>query len=357
MSLASVAILAQDRRAFSPSPIRAGKRILSCKLGRMAADVPAFDSVQDLCKWSGFGDELTKDWAALFGFPDDLTAVHPRVLASFPKGKYEEAIEAWCKGDGSAHTMYTKGVALMMYNTAVPVGAPPGGTSAASAPAAIASSASTEPKGRRIKMHHLIDPADETEVAAATSDQVTEWYENYKAVKFGEPLLDKEPTPDQLAALHQRIIVLDMDPYADFSLLTPYGKRMAKVLRHRSWVLQEDGTYKPLEVPGPDSFVTWDACFKVYEVILLMLRYPDDGKKSPKERVVVTPIALETYHDAFATLCRENPECWHLCQKAEDRCRAEHFPRLARRLREELGRQATWSEVFTAAAVDDRYWE
>ena len=45
-----------------------------------------------------------------------------------------------------------------------------------------------------------------------------------------------------------------MEPYVGFSLLTPYGRRMAKVLRHRSWILQEDGTYKPIEVPGPDSF-------------------------------------------------------------------------------------------------------
>ena len=201
----------------------------------------------------------------------------------------------------------------------------------------------------------LIDPADETEVPGPTPSQIDQWYSNYKAIKYGDPLPDKDPSPDQIAAMHLRIVTLGMEPYADFSLLTPYGRRMAKILRHRSWVLQEDGTYRPLEVPGPDSFNSWDACFKVYEVILLMLRFPvqDGAPSSP----VVTPIALETYHEGFMALARSHPECWHLCQKAEDRCRAEHFPRLVRSLQTKLGRTPSWSEVFVEAAGDDRYWD
>jgi hypothetical protein len=73
--------------------------------------------------------------------------------------------------------------------------------------------------------------------------------------------------------------------------------------------------------------------------------------------MVVTPIAIEAYHEAFSSLAKEHPECWHLCQKAEDRCRAEHFPRLARKIETASGRTATWSQVFTAAAEDDRYWD
>jgi hypothetical protein len=151
-----------------------------------------------------------------------------------------------------------------------------------------------------------------------------------------------------------------MEPYADFSLLTPFGRRMAKVLRHRSWILQEDGSYRPMDVPGPESFEVWDACFKVYEVILLMLRFPEWPGTEDVEKdsvLVVTPIAVEAYREAFAALAREHPECWHLCQRAEDRCRAEHFPRLARKLMVNLGHTPTWSQVFIAAAEDDRYWD
>ena len=42
---------------------------------------------------------------------------------------------------------------------------------------------------------------------------------------------------------------------------------------------------------------------------------------------------------------------------AEDRCRAEHVPRLARKLRNDLSRAPTWSEVFVAAAGDTAYWD
>jgi hypothetical protein len=205
--------------------------------------------------------------------------------------------------------------------------------------------------GRKIKLNNVIDGADESEALAATKSQINEWYDTYRTIKQGDPLEAREPTPDQLAALHQRIIVLGMEPYADFSLLTPFGRRMAKVLRHRSWLLQEDGTYKPIEVPGPECLETWEACFAVYEVILLMLRFPEKGA------VVATPIALETYYQSFRQLARDFPECWHLCQRAEDRCRAEHFPRLYRRLLDSKGVEPTWGEVFIAAAQDDRYWD
>ena len=171
-------------------------------------------------------------------------------------------------------------------------------------------------------------------------------------------MVDKDPSPDQIMAMHVRVVDLQLEPYADFSLLTPFGRRMAKSLRHRSWLLQEDGSYKPVEVPGPESFDTWDACFKVYEVILLMLRFADQAADgSTAKRHVVTPIALETYHEAFANLAKEHPECWLLCQKAEDRCRAEHFPRLARKLQLSTDKVPSWSDVFVAAAEDDRYWD
>ena len=43
----------------------------------------------------------------------------------------------------------------------------------------------------------------------------------------------------------------------------------------------------------------------------------------------------------FQALCSEFPECWHLCQKAEDRCGAEHFPRLWRKLQADKGAEPT----------------
>eukprot|EP00971_Amphidinium_carterae_P010313 203848-Amphidinium_carterae.1 len=55
---------------------------------------------------------------------------------------------------------------------------------------------------------------------------------------------EHEPTPEQIPALNGRVVVFGLEPYADFSILTPFGRRVAKLLRHRSWVQQEDGTFK-----------------------------------------------------------------------------------------------------------------
>eukprot|EP00971_Amphidinium_carterae_P164946 3270036-Amphidinium_carterae.1 len=103
------------------------------------------------------------------------------------------------------------------------------------------------------------------------------------------------------------------------TLLTPYGRRMAKVLRHRSWVPQQDGSYHPVDVPGPPDFDTWAQCFNVYSTILLMPRYE-------------------------ASL-----------ERAEDECRMEHFPRLRLKLGQDL--DVFRHAVFRAAADDDKYWD
>jgi hypothetical protein len=312
-------------------------------------------SLHALCGWAGMDSGLQDRWASLLGFPGGkVGALHPRVVAALPADMYLQAMSTWKAGDIEA-SFYDKSLALLVHRTACKLFEP----IAPVVPAVVkdpevAAKVDKKVDSRKIKVSNLIDPTDETEVPAASADQLKIWYENYKELKHGEPLIQKEPSPDQIAALHLRVVVLGMEPYADFSLLTPFGRRVAKVLRHRSWIMQEDGSYKPMEVPGPESYDVWNACYKVFEVILLMLRFPQD---SGKDMLVVTPAAVEAYHEAFSALVKEHPECWHLCQKAEDRCRAEHFPRLARRLAAALGREPSWSEVFIAAAEDDRFWD
>jgi hypothetical protein len=145
-----------------------------------------------------------------------------------------------------------------------------------------------------------------------------------------------------------------MEPYGDFSLLTPHGRRFAKEMKFSSWIAMEDGSWQHVLLPGPMNFTIWASCWRVYECILLMLRDHDAyGNLQP----VATMQSLENYYEAFALLCKENPEAWYLCVVAEDRCRMEHFPRLWRKLAEELGHAPTWTQVFDRAATDDKYWD
>lgn len=159
---------------------------------------------------------------------------------------------------------------------------------------------------------------------------------------------DFEPSPEQVSALESRVVVQKLEPYADFSLLTPYGRRMAKALRLRSWVLQEDGSYRPSDVPGPPDFQAWAACFKVYAAALLMLRFSSG-------ECVVKPQALEIYFEKFRSLVADHREAWHLCAQAEDRARAELMPRLRRSYA--MADEDPWDKVFTACANEDRYWD
>ena len=215
--------------------------------------------------------------------------------------------------------------------------------------------ASTKPKDRKVKTQTILDPADDSEVRMLESVEITECYNNYKDFKGGMPMRESDPTPDQISAMKTRVLVLGMEPYGDFSILTPYGRRLQKGLRHKGWTLQEDGSYKSCELPGPEDFDMWYACWKVFATILLMLRWPPVGEAPPE--AVATPSALDEYLEEFRAIVKEHPECWHLCCRAEDRCRLEHFPRVKRELTQKNGTVPTWSEVFIAAAHDDRYWD
>ena len=135
------------------------------------------------------------------------------------------------------------------------------------------------------------------------------------------PLPEAEPTEDQLAALQLRVIGRGGTPYADFAVLTPYGRRLQAALRARAWLLQTDGSHKAVIVPGPPDFTAWAACWRVYKAALLCLRYPvgETSTRRGNERLVVTVSALDEYFEAFRAL-----GAWHLA--LQQACRAEHFP-------------------------------
>ena len=317
-------------------------------------------SLAAISLWAGVTPACVTAWATEIGLPgntinDDM---NPNIISEIKEKELEDVLDIMVvpqppEGEVAREprklNMFEKSALRNMCKLATYVSKPP-------VPETIAVSNKTETKStvgiRKLKTSNLIDPVDDTEIAAPSGGQLAFWYDCYRELKHGDPLPDRDLSPEQVAAMHARIVTFGQEPYADFSLLTPYGRRMQKRLRHRSWLLQEDGTYSPIEVPGPGSWEAWEGCWKVYEVILLMLRTDEADKKS----FVATPICLEAYFENFQQLAREHPECWHLLQAAEDRCRAEHFPRIARTLATKKGTTPSWSEVFVAAAEDDRYW-
>ena len=231
---------------------------------------------------------------------------------------------------------------------------------------------------KKFKMSAVADQTDESEVIPKTRAEMTIYYENHREVTGSDPLPEVEPTDLQVAALEEKIVVRDEAPYADFAILTPFGRRMQKVMKTKSYSFQPDGSWKSVEIPGPPSFQAWIACFRVYRAVLFMLRYT--GSVSPASGgvsktgvkttlpMVVQPHSLERYFEAFREMCLEFPEAWHLLMAAEDRMRGERFDHLRRQLTRAHQQGKTpvdvdydpavpWDGVFQAAAVDTAFWD
>lgn len=175
-----------------------------------------------------------------------------------------------------------------------------------------------------------------------------------------------KPTPEQIAAMKAKVITRGESPYADFSVLTPYGRRVAKQMKTRCMVFHPDGTFKHVDVPGPPSFSAWSACWKVFRACIFMLRHPPPSVGAlPKQ--VATSASLEEYYENIQKLSEEFPEAWHLIMQAEDKCRAEAFERYRRNLTKanmegklpmglSFDPTAPWTSVFIFAARDSDYW-
>ena len=118
--------------------------------------------------------------------------------------------------------------------------------------------------------------------------------------------------------------------------------------KHRAWLLNRDGSYRTVEVPGPESYDVRYACWRVLTCCCLMLRWPQPVAGS---QVVVTSAALEYTRETFRQLAFKHSECWLLCCKAEDTCRAVHLSRIRRGMVvANGGAQVPWSDVLIEAA-------
>ena len=230
------------------------------------------------------------------------------------------------------------------------------------APAAAAAGPGNDPAKRKIKVSSVLDQADEAEVPELNRAEIDGYFKVLEKNKGGPVRPETEPSPEQVSALKVRLVDLDMSPYADFALFVGFQHRFAKSLKFKNHLLQPDGSFRTVEVPGPPNYDAWLASWSVFENALLMFEVKDSaGDRIP----MVTQSALDLYRDRFRDLVVRYPHVWHLLVVAEDRCRAEHFPRLRRKLTEDHdhgleprfqpGRP--WERVFRVAAHDKEYWD
>lgn len=218
---------------------------------------------------------------------------------------------------------------------------------------------------KKIKLAVHLDQMDDNEVEIITRADLEDCYRQYRDVTGSDPQPDADPTSEQVTGMRSKIIDRGESPYADFSVLVPYGKELQKQMKARSWLLQEDGSWKSVDVPGPPSYTAWLKCWRVYRTLLLMLKHPAVAPAVPKP--VVTIAALEEYADKIYELVSEFPECYYLVWQADDRCRRDEFERIRRSLTRarlngtlpmnvQFDPDQPWVGVFTYAARDGEYW-
>ena len=140
--------------------------------------------------------------------------------------------------------------------------------------------------------------------------QVDEWCRNKEALKHGELLPDFDPSPEQTAALSARI------------LKGRSGASCRLFATHTAWQTS----------CAKGSAVDLGKCGSRVLGFLPALRVDHEDPGS----CVATPSSLEAHIINSQAVVREVPEACHLCASA-DRCRAEHFPRLARLLSAKKG--------------------
>ena len=144
-----------------------------------------------------------------------------------------------------------------------------------------------------------------------------------------------------------------MSPYADFAVFVPYGKKAVRANKYRTYLPMPDGGYMMKEVPGPGSFVQWQASYRVYRTTLLMLD-------------VMTMATLVAYEAHIEKLTRLYPAAWHLVVAADDLARSEHLNRLrvvtvmeiasGAKAPQRWDEKLPWESLFQVLLKDHQFW-
>ena len=182
----------------------------------------------------------------------------------------------------------------------------------------------------RSKLSAVLDQADDAPFDRLDPSKRAEFRLNHVRATGGPPPVDREPSPDQLAAMMSRLDRGD-SPYADFAIFQPHGRRLAK---HHKFDAQMfvDGKLQVRQLKGPSDFAAWKACWDVFRATMICLG-------------VVSPATLDGYERGISLLNDLYPTHWGLIFCADEIIRSERWQSVA----EGLVDNKVWP--------DDRPWD
>ena len=206
---------------------------------------------------------------------------------------------------------------------------------------------------RKLKMSNILDQGDDGDFIVEGEDMKARWMQNYIRVMGGWPPEEEEPSIEQLSALYRRLSSQDVAPFTDFAIFVPYGQKVARASKFRTYILSAGG-YTVKERPGPSTFVQWRAAFRVLRSALIMLD-------------AVGLSNLHKYEAGIERLSRLYPQCWHLIYNADELARSAHANRLRSQMKMDIraGKnppptwddRRPWDWVYGAITTDHEFWQ
>ena len=179
------------------------------------AEYKSLQFMSGLLAWAGLTEEPIATIADHLGLPKDkeqLDSFPIRAFAAIPENILDEALKDLKISVIQKGSLKAAHLAAVQMAAVPPTAAPPPTSSTPPPADPKLAELSIVQGARKLKLSNLIDPMDDTELTAAGPDLIEKWFANFKAVKHGPPLPDREPTPDQLSAMHVRIITLKAEP-------------------------------------------------------------------------------------------------------------------------------------------------
>ena len=346
-------------------------------------------SLQKLCEWVGIGDSATRKTATVvlgaLGGPKLL-----RQLVAIPYEAYERTLngikvvekigEEEVETDLTPLELGQVGELRRVARLALGLGpevtsrgpipsvhgllAPPGGAPASSGAPGTAGNATDvahlaqairdaiKPPSKKICASRVIDQADDTEVVPLDPKVLSTLVEDWRQIENDgeEPTEEEEATSDQIASLDSRARS-GATPFVDFGVWRPYGSRMERAMKFVVHQQQGDGTSKPKEINGPDTYAQRIKCWRVYAFAMVTLK-------------LATRTRLQRYADRIRLLSEEWSQFWWVIGLADIKMRSEALERVRR----ECGRRKKagqlpdfdetkpWDVAYREAAADTDFW-
>ena len=124
-------------------------------------------------------------------------------------------------------------------------------------------------------------------------------------------------------------------------------------MRFVSHFLDSSGSWRTKEIPGPDSLVSWEACWRVFRTAAIMCD-------------LAAPAVLDRYAATFRARVDRFQDSWPLRALADARCRSEHWEAEHRRQalfhgsNPELSAyvpERPWNSVIRESSNDKEFWK